>query len=91
MEQEELISEVAKESGTSEGETSKIIDAFIGTIKEGLTRGEKVTIAGFGTFSLAKRKAREFLNPKTRQIHNIPEKSLPFFKAGRDFKKFTNK
>lgn len=86
MEQQELISEVAKEAGISEEEASKIIEVFIETIKEGLSRGEKVTISGFGTFSLAKRKAREFLNPKTRQIHNIPEKNMPFFKAGRSFR-----
>lgn len=86
MEQNQLISEVAKESGISEEEASKIINAFISTIKEGLTRGEKVTISGFGTFSLAKRKARDFLNPKTGKVHNIPEKNLPFFKAGRNFK-----
>lgn len=86
MEQQELISEVAKESGISEEEASKIIEVFIETIKEGLSRGEKVTISGFGTFSLAKRKAREFLNPKTRQVHNIPEKNMPFFKAGRNFR-----
>ncbi len=86
MEQQELISEVAKESGISEEEVNKIIEAFIETIKEGLSRGERVTISGFGTFSLAKRKAREFVNPKTRQVHSIPEKFLPFFKAGTKLK-----
>lgn len=87
MEQSQLIAEVAKETGISEEDVSKILGLFIDTIKEGLSRGEKVTISGFGTFSLAKRKAREFLNPKTRQVHNIPEKNMPFFKAGRDFRK----
>ncbi len=87
MEQSELVTEVSKQTGISEGETEKILDSFVETIKEGLTRGEKVTIAGFGTFSLAKRKAREFVNPKTQKIHNIPEKVLPFFKAGTNFKK----
>jgi len=91
VEQSELISEVGKAANISEKDAKKIIDAFVEAIKEGLKRGEKVTISGFGTFSLAKRKAREFLNPKTRQVHNIPEKTLPFFKAGTNFRKFTSK
>jgi DNA-binding protein HU-beta len=81
MEKSELIKVVAQESGISEEETTKIFDCFINTIKEGLSRGEKVTIADFGTFSLAQRKAREFVNPKTKQVHSIPAKFLPFFKA----------
>ncbi len=81
MEKSELINVVSSEAGISELEATKILDAFVNTIKEGLGRGEKVTIAGFGTFSLAKRKAREFVNPKTKQVHNIPAKFLPFFKS----------
>ena len=91
MEQSELISEVGKVANISEEDAKKIIDAFVEAIKEGLSRGEKVTISGFGTFSLTKRKAREFLNPKTRQVHSLPEKSFPLFKAGSNFRKFTSK
>ena len=87
MEKTELIAEVAKEAGISEEETAKIFDAFIENIKQGLSRGERVTISGFGTFTLAKRKAREFINPKTRKLHSIPEKFLPIFKAGTSLKK----
>ena len=88
MEKTDLIKAVSQETGISDDETTKILDAFVNTIKEGLSRGERVTIAGFGTFTLAKRKARDFLNPKTGQVHNIPEKKIPFFKAGRNFRKF---
>ena len=86
MEKTELITEVAKDTGIAEEEAGKIIEAFISTIKEGLSRGEKVTISGFGTFSLSKRKERDFLNPRTKKLHKIPEKFLPNFKAGRNFK-----
>ena len=85
MEKGQLISEVAKEAGIPEEKASKILDAFITTIKEGLNRGEKVTISGFGTFSLAKRKPMNFLNPKTNKIHEIPERLMPFFRPGRNF------
>jgi DNA-binding protein HU-beta len=86
MEKPELITAVAKNTGISEEESLKVVDAFVETIKEGLLRGEKVTISGFGTFLLSKRKAKTFVNPKTKKTHEIPEKSLPQFKAGSSFK-----
>lgn len=91
MEKGELIEEVAKETGTSAEETLKIVDSFIDTIKDGLLRGEKVSITGFGTFSVSKRKAREFLNPKTNQIHKLPEKAVPNFKPGSVLQRFLRK
>lgn len=82
MEKEELIAQVAQKAEISQEDTTKILDAFIDSIKEGLRRGEKVTILGFGTFTLRKRKPLTFLNPKTNQTHNIPERMVPHFKAG---------
>ncbi len=81
MEKPELVSAISKNTGISEDQTTKIVDAFVETIKEGLLRGEKVTISGFGTFLLSKRKAKTFLNPKTKKLHAIPEKFLPHFRA----------
>ncbi|KKQ73607.1 MAG: Bacterial nucleoid DNA-binding protein [Berkelbacteria bacterium GW2011_GWB1_38_5] len=91
MEKQELIVEISKESGASEEEVSKIVDSFISTIKEGLINGERVVISGFGTFSLSKRKAREFVNPRTKQVHSIAEKYLPHFKPGTNLKNFFQK
>jgi len=85
MQKPELISAVAKEAGVSEEEATKIIDAFVAEIKDGLTKGEKVTISGFGTFLLSRRRAKTFINPRTKQTHQIPEKMLPQFRAGTDF------
>ncbi len=85
MEKSQLITEVSKEVELSENEVSKILNSFIESIKNGLAKGEKVNISGFGTFSLAHRKARDFVNPKTQKTHNISEKKLPFFKGGIDF------
>ncbi|HLB95478.1 MAG TPA: HU family DNA-binding protein [Patescibacteria group bacterium] len=84
MEKDELITQVAQKTGSSIEEVTKILDIFTASIKEGLGRGEKVTIAGFGTFSLSKRKAQTFLNPKTQKAHEVPERVLPHFKAGKD-------
>lgn len=82
MEKEELIKQVAQKAEITEDEATKILNAFIESIKEGLLKGEKVTILGFGTFSLRKRKALTFLNPKTSQQHDIPERMVPHFVAG---------
>lgn len=87
MEKSELITQTAQQAGVSEEEVAEIIDAFTATIKEGLVRGEKVTIAGFGTFSLAKRKGFAFANPRDQQVHEIPDRHLPHFKAGPDLQK----
>lgn len=84
MEKRDLISQVAKKENLPEEEVTKILDAFTDSIKEGLIKGEKVTISGFGTFSLSSRKATTFLNPKTNKVHDIPERAVPHFKAGED-------
>ncbi|MCL5407311.1 MAG: HU family DNA-binding protein [Patescibacteria group bacterium] len=84
MEKEELITQVAQKAQITEDEATKILDAFISSIKEGLVKGEKVTILGFGTFTLRKRKALTFLNPKTQKQHDIPERVVPHFVAGRN-------
>lgn len=86
MEKEELIVQVAKKAEIVEAEATRIVDAFTASIKEGLVRGEKVTIAGFGTFSLAKRKGLTFTNPKTNKVHEIPERVVPYFKEGATLK-----
>lgn len=86
MEKDELINQVAEKAQISAEEATKVTDAFIAAIKEGLLSGEKVTISGFGTFSLNKRKAQTFTNPKTQKVHEIPERVLPHFKAGTNLK-----
>ena len=87
MEKQELITKVAQDAGISEDEATKIFDGFIATVKDKLTQGEKVTISGFGTFILSKRKEQTFVNPKTKQVHELPQRFLPRFKAGRGFLK----
>ncbi len=87
MTKDELAQQVAKKSDITADEAGKIIDAFTWQIKEQLSRGEKVTISGFGSFILSKRGPQTFVNPKTGQKMDLPERNLPHFKAGSDFKK----
>jgi len=63
------------------------VDAILGSIKGALKKGEAVTLVGFGTFKVAKRKARIGRNPKTGKTINIPAKKVPVFKAGSGLKK----
>lgn len=87
MTKDELIAKVAEKSNITVDEADKVINAFTEQIKEQLSRGEKVTITGFGAFVLSKRGPKIFTNPKTGKKMELPERTLPHFKAGGDFKK----
>ncbi len=83
MNKAELVEEVSGEVGLSKRETQKVIDAIIGTIGDTLARGQKVTLVGFGTFEVTRRKARTGVNPQTRESLDIPAKNVVRFKAGK--------
>ena len=67
------------------------VETFLEGIKQALTRGEKVSIVGFGTFRVKERKSRTGRNPKTGQQIQVPSKKVPYFKAGKEFKDAVNK
>jgi DNA-binding protein HU-beta len=87
MTKNELVKVLALRTKISEDQASSVIDAFIDQIKEQLSRGEKVTISGFGSFVISQRKAKTFVNPKTGVAHQLPERVLPHFKAGEVFRR----
>jgi len=64
-------------------ETQNVINAVTETIGDTLSRGEKVTLVGFGTFQAANRKARRGVNPQTRESIQIPAKKVPKFAPGK--------
>lgn len=82
----ELVNEMASKSGLSKKDTENALKAFIETVEETLTKGEKIQLVGFGTFETRVRAAREGRNPKTKEIIQIPETTVPVFKAGAAFK-----
>ena len=86
MNKAELVNEVSGEVGLSKRETQKVVDAIIGTIGDTLATGEKVTLVGFGTFQVTKKKARRGVNPRTGESIQIPAKKVPKFMAGRALK-----
>lgn len=77
-----LIEAIAKDAGISKALAGKVLDSIVETIAKTLKKGEKVTLAGFGTFSVAKRQARRGRNPQTGREIRIPAKKVAKFKVG---------
>jgi len=86
MNKAELIEGVRTETGLTKKVSREAVDAVISAITDSLTREEKVTLVGFGTFRVMKRKARSGVNPQTRKTIQIPAKKVPKFLAGKSLR-----
>ena len=84
MNKTELVGSIAAKSGLSKADSKKALDACVEAIVEALKGGDKVSLVGFGTFSVAKRPARQGINPLTKKPLSIPAKKVAKFKAGSD-------
>ena len=85
MNKEDVISEVTKTT-CSKSEAGKALNAFLEAVKKALKKGDKVTLVGFGTFSVVKRSARMGRNPRTGKPLRIAAKKVPKFAAGKALK-----
>jgi len=81
----DLVAKVA-EIGITKKQAGEAVDAFIEAVKGALAEGEKVSLIGFGTFSVKERAAREGRNPRTGKKIKIPKKTVPSFKPGKELK-----
>jgi len=86
MNKSELIEKVSIAMETTKAEAAKAVNAMLDTITATLKKGHKVTIAGFGTFSVVKQKARKGKNPRTGETIKIRARKVPKFKAGKGLK-----
>ncbi len=84
MNKTELINTIADKSGLSKVDSKKALDAFIDAVTEEVKSGGKVSLVGFGTFSITQKAARKGVNPRTKAVINIPAKKSVKFKAGAD-------
>ena len=85
MNKAQLIEEVAKVT-CSKKEAVAVVAATLAAIKKALKKGDAVTLVGFGTFNVKKRKARTGRNPQTGKAIKIAAKKVPVFKAGKGLK-----
>jgi nucleoid DNA-binding protein len=86
MTKADLIGKMAAGAKISKAAAAKALDALIDGVKVSLKKEEKVTLVGFGTFSVSKRKARKGRNPRTGKEIKIPARKVPKFTAGKAFK-----
>lgn len=86
MNKAELVEKVAGEVGLTKKDVNNVVDAMTSAITDSLAGGEKVTLVGFGTFQVQKRKARQGVNPQTGAKISIPAKDVPKFKPGRSLR-----
>jgi DNA-binding protein HU-beta len=82
MTKAELIANISKEAKIPKVSAEKAINAFTGSVMKALKKGDKITLTGFGTFSVAKRKARTGRNPQTGKEIKIPARKVARFKVG---------
>ena len=82
MNKADLISAMAAESGLSKTDSKKALDAFVTSVTNSLKAGVKVSLVGFGTFSISERAERTGINPSTKAAIVIPAKKVVKFKAG---------
>ena len=86
MNKTELIDRVAEAAGISKKETGEVLAAILSEMAAALSRGDKVTLVGFGTFEVKERAARTGKNPATGATIEIPASKAPAFKPGKAFK-----
>lgn len=84
MTKADLVGVIAKSVGLTKDKAAKALEAFQEAVTKELKKGGRLALVGFGTFSVAKRKAREGRNPQTGKAIKIPAKKVVKFKAGKE-------
>jgi DNA-binding protein HU-beta len=85
-----MINAMAEKAGLSKADAEKALKGFTDVVTEALKAGDKVSLVGFGTFSVGDRAARTGQNPQTGEKINIPAAKSPKFKAGKALKDAVN-
>ena len=84
MNKAELIAHIADEAGITKTQANSAIDSFVDVVAKTLKKGDKVTLVGFGTFTVSKRAARNGRNPQTGEAIKIKARKVARFKPGKD-------
>jgi DNA-binding protein HU-beta len=84
MNKAELIDAIASEAGLSKADAKRALDGFVNATSTALKSGDRISLVGFGSFSVSKREARTGRNPQTGKEIKIAAKNVIRFKAGSD-------
>jgi DNA-binding protein HU-beta len=82
----ELIEEIAQRTDSTKGEAQRYVESFEEVVTEALRSGKQIQITGFGKFYVREQKAREGVNPQTKEKMHIPASKVPAFSAGKGLK-----
>lgn len=87
----ELIEKLAAENlHLTHAEVERVVNVILGRMTETLAEGGRVELRGFGAFSVRSRPARTGRNPRTGETVEVPAKSVPFFKSGKELRQRLN-
>ena len=86
MTKTEFVAKIAEKTGSTKVDADKAVQAFLETVTDVLKAGDKVAFAGFGSFEVTERSAREGRNPQTGETMQIKASKAPKFKAGKTLK-----
>ena len=86
MNKDKLVDMVSAKLGSTKAEAERAINAILEEISSSLSRGEEVSLTGFGTFAVSSRKARPGVNPRTGEKIQIAAVKVPKFRAGKNLK-----
>ena len=87
MTRADLVKAMAKQSGWTKAAADRALRALLASIRSSLKRGRAVTLVGFGTFSVTRRKPRRGKNPRTGQPMNVVAGRSPSFRPSKELKR----
>ena len=86
MNKAEMVARISRDAGITKADANRALDALVENVTKALKKGEKVTLVGFGTFAVSKRRARNGRNPQTGALLKIPARRVPRFAPGKELK-----
>ena len=90
MNKGDLITKIAERAGITKAQATDALNAVLDGVGDALKAGDKVTIVGFGTFSISRRDARTGRNPQTGKTIKIAAKNVVKFKPGKELSESVN-
>ena len=90
MNKSDLIDGMAADAGITKAAAKKALESFLGNVEKSLKKGNRVSLVGFGSWSVSRRAAREGRNPQTGKTIQIAAKNVVKFKAGSDLSDAVN-